>query len=64
MPLPPDKIVAICRAIEPYDFANTYGVMRAQILRGADLKARVLESARFQIRAEGYADHPFLSEGI
>ena len=63
-PLPPDKIIAIWKAIEPYDFVYTHGVMRVQAVHGTDLKARILESAHIQIRAEGYVDHPFLTEGI
>ena len=63
-PLPPDKIIAIWKAIEPFDFVYTHSVMRMSSIRGIDLKARILESARIQIRAEGYVDHPFLAEGV
>ena len=64
IPLPPSKIDAIWKAVKPWEFTSTYGLMKGTNIHDINLKARVLESAKIQIRAEGYHDHPFLEEVI
>ena len=64
IPLPPAKIEAIWRAVEPWDFTTTYGLVRNMDVHDPNLKKRVLESAKIQIRAEGYTEHSLLEEVI
>ena len=54
IPLPPDKIAAIWNAIKGYDFEATHGGFAGTDVRDVNVKKRVLESARIQIKAEGY----------
>ena len=64
IPLPPNKIEAIWEAVKPWDFTSTYGLKKGWNLHDAQLKQRVLESAKIQIRAEGHMDHRMLSEEL
>ena len=38
--------------------------MKGMDIHDPDLKKRVLESAKIQIKAEGYLDHPLLKEDV
>ncbi|MCJ1331077.1 hypothetical protein MMC10_007764 [Thelotrema lepadinum] len=64
IPLPPSKIEAIWKAVERWYFTSTYGLMKGMNVHDPNLKRRVLESAKIQIRAEGYSDHPLLREDV
>ena len=62
IPLPPAKIEAIWKAVKPWDFTSAYGLVKGMNVHDPNLKKRVLESAKIQMRAEGYTDHAFLQE--
>jgi hypothetical protein len=62
IPLPPSKIQQIWKAVKPYHFTSTHGVILGMDVRDPQLKKRVLESAKIQIRAEGYTEHELLDE--
>jgi hypothetical protein len=64
IPLPPQKIEAIWNAVKPWHFTSTYGLMKTMNVHDPNLKQRVLESAKIQIKAEGYFDHQLLNENI
>ena len=57
IPLPPDQILQIWRAIAPFDFHTTYGAFSAMDIRDKDLKKRTLESMKIQARGEGWNEH-------
>ena len=52
----------IWRALRPFDFTSTHGAFVGTDVRDTDLKRRVLESAKIQVRAEGYDRHEILDE--
>ena len=62
IPLPPDQIRKIWDAVKSWEFTSTYGLMKGLNVHDEDLKKRVLESAKIQIRAEGYTEHELLDE--
>ncbi|MCJ1242885.1 hypothetical protein MMC30_000081 [Trapelia coarctata] len=62
IPLPPDEVMKIWRALKPFLFTSTHGAFVGTDVRAADVKKRVLESAKIQIRAEGYTKHILLDE--
>lgn len=69
IPLPPQKILQIWRAIKPYDFRATFGVFKgANVVekegQRMSLKERVLESAKIQVRAMGWDGHEMLAETL
>ena len=64
IPLPPSTIQEMWKVLKPYDFVATYGAFVGMDVRDRDLKARVLESMKIQIRAAGWNDHPLLKEEL
>ena len=49
-------------AIKLYEFDTTRGGFTGTDVRDVDLKKRLLESMKIQLRGEGWNDHPMLSE--
>lgn len=64
IPLNPDAIHQIWRAISPFEFETTHGLFVGWDVRGEDVKARVLESMKIQIRAQGFEKHALLDEEL
>jgi hypothetical protein len=70
IPLSPDSVHQIWRAIKPFDFHTTYGLMgemtvvRQKEGHRMELKERVLESAKIATRAMGYREHAVLEERL
>jgi hypothetical protein len=64
IPLNPDAILGIWRAIQGYEFEVTYGAFVGMDVRGKDVKGRVLESMKIQVSNEGYARHELLDIGL
>ena len=52
----------IWRAVRPFDFSSTHGAFVGTDVRGEDVKRRVLESAKIQVRAEGWERCEVLDE--
>ncbi|PYH84110.1 putative metallo-beta-lactamase domain protein [Aspergillus uvarum CBS 121591] len=61
IPLPPDEVLKIWKAIEHTDFDSTYGAFVGMHTHG-DSKKRILESAKIFVRAMGYLDHAIHKE--
>ncbi|RAH45998.1 putative metallo-beta-lactamase domain protein [Aspergillus brunneoviolaceus CBS 621.78] len=61
IPLPPDEVLNIWKAIKHTDFDSTYGAFVGMHTHG-DSKKRVLESAKIFVRAMGYLDHAIHKE--
>lgn len=62
IPLPPSEIHRIWRALKPFSFEATYGGFSGQDVRGTDVKQRVLESMKIQVRRQGHEDHEIFKE--
>ena len=64
IPLPPSTIHAMWNAIKAYDFDTTHGGFEGMDVRDMELKKRLLDSMKIQIRGGGWGDHPLLSEEV
>lgn len=62
IPLPPDAIHAIWKAIKPFAFTSTHGLFLGWDVRGPDVKGRVLRSMKIQVRTQGIGAHGVLDE--
>lgn len=58
IPLPPEKVIGIWKAVKNYDFTTTHGAFNGMDVRDEKLKGRVLESAKIFVKAMGYHDDP------
>ncbi|KAJ9138228.1 Metallo-beta-lactamase superfamily protein [Pleurostoma richardsiae] len=56
IPLPPDEVYGIWKAVADLDFEDTHGAFWTRDTRGRS-KERVLESAKLVVRFMGYPDH-------
>ena len=54
----------IWKATKPFDFDTTHGAFLGMDIRDKDLKSRLLESMKIQIRNEGYEEHELLVEEL
>lgn len=64
IPLPPDVIYEMWRRLKPYDFESTHGAFVGMDVRDKNVKARVLESMKIQVRSAGWEDVAILHETI
>ena len=60
IPLPPDAVLEIWRALERWEFVESYGLMVGMDVRDARLKERVLESMKIQVGWEGWGAHELM----
>lgn len=56
IPLAPPQILKMWQALKPWDFNSTHGVFAGTDVREGNVKARVLESMKIQVRAEGWSE--------
>ena len=64
IPLPPGDIMQIWRAIRPFAFDTTHGAFVGMDVRDKELKKRMLESMKIQVRGEGWESHEILEEVV
>lgn len=64
IPLDPDAILGIWKAIKPYNFHTTYGAFNGMTVRDKALKSKVLESMKTQIRCMGWKQQELLNEQV
>ena len=64
IPLSPDEIMAVWQAIKPFDFHTTYGAFNGMTVRDENVKERILDSMKVQVRREGYGKHELLNESV
>lgn len=64
IPLPPEKIHGIWKAVKPFDFEATYGGFMGQNNRRPDLKAQLLESMKIFVRTVGHTSATVLEESL
>ena len=62
IPLPPNEIMKMWRALKPLTFTVTMGAFVGMDVRDPKVKERVLESMKIQVRAEGWTEHELLDE--
>ena len=62
IPLPPAELMKMWQAIQPYDFESTHGAFAGLDVRDENVKGRVLDSMKIQIKAMGWEDHALLKE--
>ncbi|THX72259.1 metallo-beta-lactamase family protein [Aureobasidium pullulans] len=62
IPLPPDTIHEMWKAIKPYDFTATHGLFPGWDIRDENVKKSVLDSMKIQVRNQGFASHALLDE--
>jgi hypothetical protein len=64
IPLPPDTIHEMWKAVKPYDFTVTHGLFPfpGWDIRDDHVKQSVLESMKIQVRNQGFAEHALLDE--
>ncbi|PWW73292.1 hypothetical protein C7212DRAFT_353919 [Tuber magnatum] len=62
IPMPPQAIVNIWKALKSYKFTTTHGAFTGMDVRDSRVKARLLESAKIAIRAMGYEESQFIEE--
>ncbi|CAL8576859.1 hypothetical protein XPA_002726 [Xanthoria parietina] len=64
IPLAPDDIMTIWRAVRGYDFDTTYGAFNGMTVRDLDMKQRILMSMKTQVRSMGWEKHELLDETV
>lgn len=64
IPLPPDEIYRIWQAIRSFDFDTTHGAFEGMDVRVENLKKRMLESMKIQVRGEGWERHEILEQTV
>jgi hypothetical protein len=55
-------IFKIWEALKPWAFTSTYGGFQGTEVHHVNLKGRVLESMKIQVKAEGWEKHEILGE--
>lgn len=61
IPLPPDEVHSIWKAIKDIEFEDTHGAFLGQEIRG-NSKKLILEGAKIVVKASGHYQHPVLNE--
>ncbi|KAK5663559.1 hypothetical protein OQA88_3990 [Cercophora sp. LCS_1] len=60
IPLGPDDISRMWDILKEYTFTSTHGAFVGQDVEDVQVKDRVLDSMRIQLKSMGYKDHPLL----
>jgi hypothetical protein len=64
IPLSPDAIYGIWKALKPFEFDTVFGGFPHQVIRSNQAKSRVLESMRIFITAAGHFDHVLMTTKV
>ncbi|KAL7921381.1 beta-lactamase-like protein [Trichoderma austrokoningii] len=64
IPLSADVIHRMWGILKNYDFRATHSIFEGIDIEDEDVKAKVLESMKFQARAMGFTAHPLLNETL
>jgi len=62
IPLPPDELARMWSVLKKFEFKSTHGAFVGTDIVADDIKQRVLESMKIQVRNEGYTNHALLEE--
>ncbi|PPJ58480.1 hypothetical protein CBER1_05618 [Cercospora berteroae] len=64
IPLPPPELQKMWQVLKKHDFESAHGAFTGQDVYDKNVKARVLESMKIQVRAMGWNDVPLLQEKL
>ena len=64
LPLSPDAILGIWKALGSFNFDTVFGGFPNQVIRSEDAKKRVLESMKIFIKSAGHFNHQLLEESL
>ncbi|KAF2218053.1 hypothetical protein CERZMDRAFT_64125 [Cercospora zeae-maydis SCOH1-5] len=64
IPLAPAELHKMWQVLKKYEFASTHGAFAGMDIYDENVKARVLESMKIQVRAMGWTDVPLLQERL
>lgn len=64
IPLAPPEIYKMWQGLKSLEFESTHGAFVGTDVRDKNVKARVLESMKIQVRNEGWEDHAILNETL
>ncbi|KAH7123752.1 beta-lactamase-like protein [Dendryphion nanum] len=64
IPLPPQKVLAIWKALKPFNFTATYGGFMGQNNKRPDLKEQLLESMKIFVTIGGHENAAVLQESL
>lgn len=62
IPMSPDAVLGIWRAVKPYQFDVTYDAFRDYTIRSPEVKRRLLDSMQIHTRTVGILEHAILEE--
>ena len=57
IPMSPDDILGIWKAVAPFEFDTTHGAFKGMDVKDETLKMRMLESMKIQVSTGGWKDH-------
>lgn len=64
IPLSPEKIHGIWKALKPFQFTATYGGFPGQNVQREDLKEVILESMKIFLKTAGHYEAAVLQESL
>ncbi|KAH8883816.1 metallo-beta-lactamase family protein [Thozetella sp. PMI_491] len=64
IPLNADEIARMWRILKRYDFRSTHGAFITTDVEDDQIKQRVLDSMRIQVKYMGWESHPFMEESL
>lgn len=64
IPLAPEQVHNIWKALKPFEFEATYGGFMGQNNRRKDLKEQLLESMKIFVGTAGHKDAAILQESL
>ncbi|KAI9812488.1 MAG: hypothetical protein M1827_004719 [Pycnora praestabilis] len=62
IPLPPSQMLQIWHALQPFGFTTTHGAFLGMDVRDPEVKGRILESMKIQVKSSGHSSHGLLKE--
>lgn len=63
IPLPPEELARMWQILDEWEWQETYGAFHGLDVRGQgkEIKARMLESMKIQVRGMGWKGHEMLA---
>jgi hypothetical protein len=64
IPLPPSEVENMWRVLKRHEYRSSHGAFVGTEVVAIDLKQRILDSMKIQVKNEGYVEHSFLHESL
>lgn len=64
IPMTPDEIWGIWKSVKGLKWGKSYGAFRGMDVRDDDMRERLLESMKIQVRTGGWSKHGLLDENV